>query len=1278
MDFLIDIVSKKRKIVEKIKEGIFSFNDEEGVLIESDTDLKKIAFEKLSLGYEFWTPVAAQFFKDTVQAEDLEYLSDDVFYYACLAEIDNGHLSELEDLLSYTVRVDEVEKYFENKLKDKNYRPWGTLTNFVMNVLIKSNRYDLFSTINQYYQDLSLSSETMKLIVDNYPYEYNSLPFSVDENLISTDFEKLNVYTLFQLFHSDRQRIFPILKSKLFDPKTDLAHPFKKLFPIDEFYIMLNENEQKKFRKIVIQADLKWYINQATSEEIEENISAISDIVKQQNIIFDRPIQHEDILLQNKVFMDALLETANFLLLFRSPLIDEYIPQIITMMNQKAENYQQNFVTQRSLREFLLKYPEVFRAALRNNCVNLSTAIDFEIRGTELEKIIEEEAFQNKAAFHYSDFASEKYLEKFILSGNIRGMLMNLFGFFSVLTETENKILTAEECEKLILEIKDDLYLQDALLKRFPVLIFQNERILEFFLHSNSLMLETVIDYINHHEELEDLYTDKLYDSVKEYYALKYHLNIERLDLLEQRFGPTIIRFIDNETLAKIIGLEDSKFDKLLKLFPDASFTMASLETIYDSLKQYAFSREKTDIISIFAHIKHSIEDGNNDYEADLKELLSVMDEKFYKRFEKTYPDKVNSCKNDANAFLNQIILEMMSTNPREKEKATAMLHTITDYYIATKREEYRKSYNMIQELNLPYQIDQKDFEKQLMFYFMNLNIGIPVNKEEGKDEAIVKLVITELIKNGMDSLLAIDVVAYYLKQNFEFANDLPTIKKNVRYAIPIIRKIVKEYIEGTIEYYEKQFDGAGKVKRNYYVPSTELNMYQILTTLRIDSLEKNVLSDDPKATIIYESLVNTMEKYKLHVLPPCLKTLLDSPNVQISSDLTNISGFISYYHQVYENEKRKLESQGKDTNNVMLSITNILINAGVLSGVSSVYNQFLGAEDARLVKANPGPNFATVKTSGDERLKEAVEWTLKNYNKMEVTIPTFTEVVSVGETEKKQLRVVVGNFTHPSNITHGERTGACMRIGGVGETLFNFCLEDKNGFHIRFEDAHTGEYISRVSGFRNGNTVFLNELRHSCNSDLYNDKEIIEACKKISSTMIEMSKDSTCPIQNVVVARAYATDQLPEINLGISNNKKGLRAFYSDIQTSGIVLSSTGDPYMPIDFDKSKVPSYFPAREKAYVGNDTLKLMDMINRVHSVKEALSGRNYEYVEPISFDNEIVYGVVNQDWYICIDRMGNIYEEIIPIDKRAQEELEVARKMLASYIPEKVEEDTYQY
>ena len=270
-------------------------------------------------------------------------------------------------------------------------------------------------------------------------------------------------------------------------------------------------------------------------------------------------------------------------------------------------------------------------------------------------------------------------------------------------------------------------------------------------------------------------------------------------------------------------------------------------------------------------------------------------------------------------------------------------------------------------------------------------------------------------------------------------------------------------------------------------------------------------------------------------------------------------------------------------------------------------------------------------------------------------------------DVNSKQLLVTVGNFTNPDNITHGERTGACMRIGGVGETLFNFCLNEKEGFHITFEDPKTGEYISRVSGFRNGNTVFLNELRHSCNNQKYVDKDIIEACKKISEVLIEKTKSSEAPIENVVIHREYAMleEEDNRVQLDIKNNKQGLSNFYTDVGTFVHVLATTNkeNKFAPVNLDNSKVPSYQPVREKIRCGIDK-KIIEQINRVHIINCALKGEEYEYEEPITAS--ITYGMVGEDWYVFIDENNKIISEIMDRDKRAKVEYQYALEEIKKY------------
>jgi hypothetical protein len=400
------------------------------------------------------------------------------------------------------------------------------------------------------------------------------------------------------------------------------------------------------------------------------------------------------------------------------------------------------------------------------------------------------------------------------------------------------------------------------------------------------------------------------------------------------------------------------------------------------------------------------------------------------------------------------------------------------------------------------------------------------------------------------------------------------------------------------------------------------------------------------------------MNKKKIHLLPKSLKKILSNSGINISDDFNNLAAFISYYAQIYSKEKSTLASNNKPTDNININLTNILINAEVYSGISNVYSQILGNEDAKLIKANPGPNSATQKLANDGRLKEAIELTEKLYRRQSVTIPTFNENLSISN--DKSLRVIAGNFTHPSNLTHGERTGACMRIGGVGESLFQFAIANPNGFHIGFEDANNGKYISRVTGFRNGNTVFLNELRNSCDPDAYTDEEIIEACKKAGEQLIELSKDSTCPIENVVVHRAYATTNMKERNtqLNVKNIKEGLPSFYTDVNSCPIILATTAKngKFTPVDLKNDLVPSYLPARENPGIYKEEAQANNKINRVASIKRLLDGENYEYIAPLEFENGLIYAILSDDWYIYVDEHGNIHKDCIDIDPRAKEEL----------------------
>ena len=246
------------------------------------------------------------------------------------------------------------------------------------------------------------------------------------------------------------------------------------------------------------------------------------------------------------------------------------------------------------------------------------------------------------------------------------------------------------------------------------------------------------------------------------------------------------------------------------------------------------------------------------------------------------------------------------------------------------------------------------------------------------------------------------------------------------------------------------------------------------------------------------------------------------------------------------------------------------------------------------------------------------------------------------------------------------------MRIGGAGYSLFN----SEEIFHIEFNDPNTGKYISRVTGFRNGNTVFLNELRYSCDSYLYSNIDVVNACKQVAQQLIERTKDSSYPIENVVIHRDYAMNETKDdrVQLNIEDNKEGLSKFYSDVGSYVQVLATTSETgFKPVILGNKDVPDYKPVREKIRSGADKT-ILEQINRIYTIKLGLQGKNY-YVNPIA--SEIVYGFVGEDWYVFINEQNEIVADMIDRDDRALYEFEYAKEEIKKYMQDtKLEEVKY--
>ena len=232
-----------------------------------------------------------------------------------------------------------------------------------------------------------------------------------------------------------------------------------------------------------------------------------------------------------------------------------------------------------------------------------------------------------------------------------------------------------------------------------------------------------------------------------------------------------------------------------------------------------------------------------------------------------------------------------------------------------------------------------------------------------------------------------------------------------------------------------------------------------------------------------------------------------------------------------------------------------------------------------------------------------------------------------------------------------------CVLAGQV----HHYLITGKNGFHIRFTDPETGEFVSRVSCFRNGNTIFMNQLRNSV-SPKYSNKDLIEATELIARRLIDLTKDSPQPIENVVVNSMYAMSASTEApqNLGVPDVKKGLEEFYSDVDSVAIVVATKNkdNSLAPVVLNP-KVPEYLPQRSKKKVYQGT-KATEMVLHYHLLDAVLGGRGIDEIEPIVND-AITTCITGEDWYISIDYNGHIEQFILGNShrkKEAREEMQV--------------------
>lgn len=687
------------------------------------------------------------------------------------------------------------------------------------------------------------------------------------------------------------------------------------------------------------------------------------------------------------------------------------------------------------------------------------------------------------------------------------------------------------------------------------------------------------------------------HESVIRTYSKKYKVSYEGLKLFIDKFGFLTLKYIDNENIQKLINMDSNHINKLFAIFNDNNyyFDKNIKNDILNSLIQRKFMLEQKNIYNIFGIFEKLISNQNIDgINMLLKKINNSID--------------INTILSKENITYNQFINQILNGN-------LDLLHKITNRFIAYQRELYlqEKIKNIDSSLNLDKIISKDEYKKQEMnqgYWHIDYSLK-QLDKNKLTEEEKFLINNTDILKNLIS-----------------FKND----QKN----FPLSQE-EKKYLKALNLLLEKLYEE--KINFYLYDPTNEKNK-----NMKFDLIQKKVSLDFFLGTLIeakYEGVICLLEndnlyqklndffaKYKILGWQTTFIELMKECDINFGE--STIASFFCNFDKFVD----KIES--KET------LTSIIDYANCYSSLSHIYSLLFGREDYNYIAANSGKNKASLPKH--KRLSGCVSLISNMYNKKYLTIPTIDKEFTISN--GKKISINLGNFTNMMNLTYGERTNSCMRKGGEFNDLFEACLNNENCFHIRFTNPKTGKFVSRVSGVRNGNTIFLNELRNSVDSD-YSDEDLYYFIKDVAKYLVDISKNSNVPIDNVIITSDYALSSHKKENqnfkLTIRELKEALYGLNFNLNNEAIILATSNQNQTLVDYKFGiTLPKYDSLRDNIsiYKGQNAKERIIQLQMINSLLNGLSIDEIDTYENIDEPPILISG---EDYYIIVnDNKTEIY------------------------------------
>ena len=327
--------------------------------------------------------------------------------------------------------------------------------------------------------------------------------------------------------------------------------------------------------------------------------------------------------------------------------------------------------------------------------------------------------------------------------------------------------------------------------------------------------------------------------------------------------------------------------------------------------------------------------------------------------------------------------------------------------------------------------------------------------------------------------------------------------------------------------------------------------------------------------------------------------------------------------------------------------------------------------------------------------IKYSAELICKMRERHKSTVPYIS-----GESENYKYSLY--DINDVTALTSGLDTDACFRVCGHDNDFLHYCLLDKNGFIIKITDKE-GNFVGRASGFRNGNCVFINQLRTIYDvggSGYYGEfsteqREIINVFKAACNNIIEVSQNEpkdTKKIDYVFATQSYIlTNEDYCVNSDVSRKigsfpmdnhssdwKKFIKTknlsnklangifdgFTTDYGNYQVLCVASSKKYPDINaikpnnlhFGDVKAIYDRPRNKIIVTTNGTKDMLDEINRLYAIS-AYHENTDEFMYYKSLQGNLV--VLGDNWFVIIEENGEMYTNYLKCDKIAKAEMLMA-------------------